>query len=43
MFSKEWLEQQVVLSDKAREEIERADTLSFTDFLDEYFNAKAPA
>ena len=43
VFSKEWLEQQVVLSDKAREEIERADTLSFTDFLDEYFNAKAPA
>jgi glutamate--cysteine ligase len=43
VFSKQWLEQQVVLSDKAREEIERADTLSFTEFLDEYFNAKAPA
>lgn len=43
VFSKHWLEQQVAQSNQDREEIERADTLSFTDFLDEYFNAKAPA
>lgn len=39
-FLKPWLEEQVIKSNEAQKMIEQSDSLSFTDFLDAYFNKK---